>query len=64
MKNERLLLRDARCEYLLSLLTRLLSKWLKPCSCQVFQVFQVFHYIKCFASVAFVEPLPEIIMCS
>ena len=31
MKNERLLLRDARCEYPLSLLTRLLSKWLKPC---------------------------------
>jgi hypothetical protein len=31
MKNERLLLRDARCEYLLSLLTPLLSKWLKPC---------------------------------
>ncbi len=31
MKNERLLLRDARCEYALSLLTRLLSNWLKPC---------------------------------
>jgi hypothetical protein len=30
MKNERLLLRDARFEYPLSLLTHLLSKWLKP----------------------------------
>ena len=29
MKNERRLMRVARCEYLLSLLTRLLSKWLK-----------------------------------
>src|SRR6266487_6841344 len=32
MKNERLLLRDACSECPLSLLTRLLSKWLKPCS--------------------------------
>jgi hypothetical protein len=31
MKNEKLLLSDARCEYPLSLLMRLLSKWLKPC---------------------------------
>jgi eukaryotic-like serine/threonine-protein kinase len=31
MKNEKLLLRDARCAYPLSLLMRLLSKWLKPC---------------------------------
>ena len=31
MKNEKLLLRDTRCEYPLSLLMRLLSKWLKPC---------------------------------
>ena len=30
MKNERRLLRVARCAYLLSLLTRLLSKWLNP----------------------------------
>jgi len=29
MKNERRLIRVARCEYLLSLLTGLLSKWLK-----------------------------------
>lgn len=31
MKNEKLLLNDACCEYPLSLLMRLLSKWLKPC---------------------------------
>ena len=30
MKKERRLLRVARCKYLLSLLTGLLSKWLKP----------------------------------
>ena len=31
MKKERIHLRNARCENPLSLLTRLLSKWLKPC---------------------------------